>query len=136
MSKRAMKKLNSKYKWVIWDWLWTIYTPDENKLYDWVEDFLKENSDKKHILVSWAAKPPERAKLIESFGVSKYFVDIACGTFDKKQVFEQMIEKHGIKIEELLVIGDNIEQEITAARELGADSHHIDEFVSIYITGS
>jgi putative hydrolase of the HAD superfamily len=64
---------------------------------------------------------------IEQLGISKdfkqiYIVDHDVSGQTKKDVFEQLIKDHRYAKQEVLVIGDDSESEISAAKELGIDA--------------
>ncbi|HWJ26695.1 MAG TPA: HAD hydrolase-like protein, partial [Flavisolibacter sp.] len=48
----------------------------------------------------------------------------------KKDVFAEIVERHGYKKSEVLVVGDDPNSEIKAAQELGIDAVLFDKFNS------
>lgn len=130
---RMMNKLsieNKEYTWIFWDWLSTLYDSDTGNLYPWVMGFLEQYSKMNFILVTRAADPVKRLTKIESSEISKYFKKIYTTDFDKRDDFQNALDEFNIFPDEVLVVGDNPNSEITAARELGLDAMLIQEFVS------
>lgn len=123
-----MKYKDKEYETILWDWRSTLYDPNTESLYPWVEDFFK-TARVNHILVSWALNPQKRTELIESFSISKKFLRKYISSTKKRQIFEQIFDQDGFNPETTIVIGDNINDEISIANDLAIDSIHVDSFV-------
>ena len=129
----VMLKLRvNQYKHIFWDWLWTVYDNDKQELYPWAQKVFEDSADSKHYMVSWAADPAGRKQLIEDSVLMGKLTDLWTGQEYKKGVFEQLMKKYQIPAEDILVIGDNMENEIQSAKELGLDHVHISDFVKEY----
>lgn len=117
-----MKYNGKEYDVVIWDWLWTLYSRKEDRLFNWVKGYFeKYGSESNNYLVSYAFSPIKRSKLIEKFGVDKYFKDIVIEKSDKYTMFSNLISKYGIDKARVLVIGDNVLHEGVASKQLKID---------------
>ncbi len=129
------------YKYIFWDWLWTLayYHEGTTKVYDWVLPFIKNERGAKHFVVSWASDPEGRKKQAQESGLLEYLEDIWTGKdakrgFEsgkdvKKKAYKEYVKKYGMKKEEILVIGDSFVHEIPAAQELGLDWVHVSDFI-------
>jgi methionine salvage enolase-phosphatase E1 len=128
-----MRFRNKEYKVVIWDWLWTLYSRRDERLFKWVMPYFESSvGEANNFLVSYAYNPSKRVKLIEGFNLDKYFKDIVVSVDKKEVMYKVILEKYGYKKEDVLVIGDNVLHEGRAAKELGLDFIPIavwDEFV-------
>lgn len=102
----------------------------ENKVYDGIEDLLVQLREKgKHLVVA-TSKPEEYSvKILEHFGLAKYF-DFICGSnmdetrSKKEEVIEYALGKCGIGAEDkakVLMIGDR-EHDIIGAKKNGLKS--------------
>ncbi|MCC7289699.1 HAD hydrolase-like protein [bacterium] len=123
-----MKYRNKEYKTIIWDWRSTIYDPSSETLYPWVKPLLREYNDVNHILVSWALNVPVRREKIKSFGVMTYFKRIFV-TNDKRMTFEEIFDELGYDADSTLIVGDNVNDEIAIAKDIGVDSEVVEVFV-------
>ncbi len=106
-------------KLLIWDFLNTIYDGNRD---DFLEDALEllEGFHGKHkqILVSSTKHLENRIHLIQRFGLDKYFTEIVISA-KTKELFEDLITKHGEETNEVYIIGDLYEKEIQIGNELG-----------------
>lgn len=124
------KYKDKKYTNIFWDWLWTLYSPQTDSLFPWVEKFFSDHSDDvQHFLFSYSSDPPERLKFIKSFDISGHFLEMYVDGLQKKEHFLDVINKYNLDQQSILVIGDNPNDELVSAEELGLDHDHIDEFV-------
>lgn len=123
-----MKYKGKNYKTIIWDWRSTLYDPNTEQLYPWVMDFLKEIRID-NILVSWAASPANRKEMIKSFRISKYFSKIIVTGTNKREEFERLFDLEGIDPESTIVVGDNMNDEIALANDLGVDNEEVSVFI-------
>lgn len=117
------------YKYIFWDWLSTVYDGSTDTLYDWVIPAFAKMSDTNHYLITWTSTVQKRTDQIESSPIRKYFAEVVVMVDNKEVVFKNLIEKNNIPISEILVVGDSYEREIPAAKNLGIDWLHIDDFV-------
>ena len=87
----------------------------ENEPYDGIEKMLKTLKENGYILAVATSKPEETAKrIIEHFGLKKYFKEITGSTFDavrntKQSVIEETLKRLGItdaEKESVLMVGD------------------------------
>lgn len=117
-----MRYKNREYGVVIWDWLWTVYSRKDGRLFNWVIPYFeKHGKDSRNYLVSYAYNPTKRIKMIQDFGISKYFEDIKVARADKEELFNDVINIHKLEKEDILVIGDNVLHEGVASNKLGLD---------------
>lgn len=116
------------YKTIIWDWRSTLYDPNTEQLYPWVLTFLK-NYKVENILVSWAANPASRKELINSFKLSKYFSQIIITGTNKREEFEKLFDLEQVNPDTTIIVGDNINDEIALAEQLGVDNEEVSKFV-------
>jgi predicted HAD superfamily phosphohydrolase YqeG len=123
-----IKYKGKEYKTIVWDWRSTLYDPNNESLYPWVEDYIK-HSKVNHILVSWAANPQRRIELINSFSIMKEFKEIIVTGNKKRVSFEYLFDKEEIDPETTIVIGDNVNDEIALAKDMGIDCSTVEEFV-------
>jgi putative hydrolase of the HAD superfamily len=84
----------------------------------------------KKFLVTTGFSKWQRRK-VQLLGIENDFqevhvVDPELSTQTKKDVFSDIMERHGYSAEDLLVIGDDPESEIKAAKELGIDTFLFD----------
>ncbi|HRI05633.1 MAG TPA: HAD hydrolase-like protein [Candidatus Dojkabacteria bacterium] len=115
-----MKYRDVEYEIVIWDWLWTLYSRQDNRLFYWVEEYFKKyGRESRNFLVSYAFAPEKRKALIERFGIEGYFEKIVIEKGDKEELFSKIIEKYSLDKTKILVIGDNVLHEGVAAKKLG-----------------
>ena len=120
---------NKEYQYLIWDWRSTLWDPFNHQLYPWVKDFFEKNKDLKHILISFSIDYEKRYGQIMQEGLAKYFTYISISLKRKREQFEEVFDK-GIAIpEKSLIIGDNTNDEIKVAKDLGIDSVTIGEFL-------
>lgn len=77
------------------------------------------------ILVTTGYERFQQSK-IERVGIAHLFDEIIVDALDtpnaikgKKRIFEEILEKHSLEKEEVLVVGDNPRSELGAAKELG-----------------
>lgn len=124
-----MKYKNKDYKSIIWDWRSTIYDPLLNQLYPWVKDFFNENDDVDHYLISWTGNVQKRTELINSFEITKKFKKIYITGEKKRTVFEKIFDEEGVDADNTLIIGDNVNDEISIAKDLAVDSVLISKFI-------
>ena len=76
-----------------------------------------------------AGFPKQQLSKIKMLGVAADFEDVNVvdvSVTNKKQVFQELIEKHGFMKDEILVVGDDPESEIKFGLELGLDTFLID----------
>jgi FMN phosphatase YigB (HAD superfamily) len=125
-----MKYLNKTYKTIIWDWKSTLYDANNAQLYNWVLPFFK-NNDVNHIMVSWALNPDTRTELIKNSDVNKYFSKVYVTNESKRAFFVKILNDPKIEKESVIVIGDNVNDEIALAKELGIDTVEVNKFVKI-----
>jgi len=57
-----------------------------------------------------------------------HVIDPMTSNLTKKNVFADIIQRHNYKIDEVLVVGDDLHSEIKAAKELGIDAVIYDKF--------
>lgn len=124
-----MKYKNKEYKTIIWDWKSTLYDDFNSKLFDWVISVFKK-LDTQNYLVSWSSDYQKRLELINSFGIKAYFKEISISLTSKREIFEKIFDSQGVDPETTLVVGDNMNDEIRIARDMGVDATHVSEFVS------
>lgn len=117
-----------RYENIIWDWRSTLYDPFTENLYPWVGIFFKKYKLNNY-LVSWAANPSKRTELINSFPLMKNFKRIIVTGENKKDVFESIFDLKELDPELTLVVGDNMNDEIALAKELGIDSEEVSKFI-------
>ena len=125
-----MKYLNKKYTTIIWDWKSTLFDANNSKLYNWVIPFLK-NKDVNHILVSWALNPETRLELIKGSDIYQYFSNVYVTNESKRVYFQKIVNDPKIDKEGIIVIGDNINDEIALAKDVGIDSDEVNKFHKI-----
>lgn len=118
-----------QYKTIIWDWRSTLYDPLNHELYDWVKPFFEENKDLEHILVSYVSDREKRMKWIKDTGMKHQFKHIFLTSSPKRQSFEEIVDGLGYNPEEIIVVGDNENDEIKAAQDLALDSILVEDFV-------
>lgn len=123
-----IKIKNKEYETILWDWRSTLYDPNTESLYPWVEEFISR-TNVNHILVSWALNPLKRIELVNSFSISNKFSNKYISSIKKREVFEQIFDQDGIDPETTLIIGDNVNDEILIAKDLCVDSMHVTDFV-------
>jgi FMN phosphatase YigB (HAD superfamily) len=124
-------EINGKtYKYVFWDWLWTLYDGNNAKLFDWVVPTFERMKDVKHFLVSWTSNIDKRSGEIELSPIRKYLTKVYVVNVSKDLSFRNLIKEFNIPIEDLIVIGDSYTNEIPTAKELGIDWIHITDFVN------
>ncbi|MBI2357247.1 HAD hydrolase-like protein [Candidatus Dojkabacteria bacterium] len=117
-----MEYRGREYKVIIWDWLWTLYSRKDNRLFGWVNEYFETyGKDSKNFIISYANTPQKRTELIRRFGLSQYFEGIVIKKGDKVELFKEVIETYKLNKEEILVIGDNVSKEGVACKELGLD---------------
>lgn len=101
----------------------------ENEPYDGIEKMLKTLKEKGYILAVATSKPEETAKrIIEHFGLKKYFKEITGSTFDavrntKQSVIEETLKRLGItdaEKESVLMVGDR-KHDVVGAHNCGID---------------
>lgn len=99
----------------------------ENKVYDGIEDMLRELKARDGILLVATSKPEEFAlQILEHFHLSQYF-DYVCGaSMDEKrvkkgEVIGYALERAGIgQVDEAVMVGDR-EHDVIGAHENGMD---------------
>ena len=101
----------------------------ENEPYDGIEKMLKTLKENGYILAVATSKPEETAKrIIEHFGLKKYFKEITGSTFDavrntKQSVIEETLKRLGItdaEKESVLMVGDR-KHDVVGAHNCGID---------------
>jgi FMN phosphatase YigB (HAD superfamily) len=123
-------EINGKtYKYIFWDWLWTLYDGNNAKLFDWVVPTFERMKDVKHFLVSWTSNIDKRSGEIELSPLRKYLTKVYVVNVSKDLSFRNLIKEFNIPIEDLIVIGDSYTNEIPTAKALGIDWIHITDFV-------
>jgi len=96
------------------------------KVYEGVENMLKNLKSQKYTVCLATAKPKEFAQIIlDSANLSKYFDVINGASFDaskrtKTAVIKDTIEKNNFKKEEILMVGDR-ENDVTGAKNNGIE---------------
>lgn len=122
-----------EYEVVIWDWLWTLYSRKDDRLFYWVKEYFeKYGSKSRNFLVSYAFAPTKRRELIKRFGIDSYFEDIIVQKGDKEDMITGVLERIKVDKSSVLVIGDNVLHEGRASKSLGLDYIPIavwDEFI-------
>ena len=100
-----------------------------NEPYDGIEKMLKTLKENGYILAVATSKPEETAKrIIEHFGLKKYFKEITGSTFDavrntKQSVIEETLKRLGItdaEKESVLMVGDR-KHDVVGAHNCGID---------------
>lgn len=100
----------------------------ENSVYPEIESTLKELRDKNKVIILATAKPIAYAKrIIEHFGLSKYFDYLVGATFDgrisnKDEVISEALKVANVKDKSLAVMIGDREQDILGAKNNGIDS--------------
>jgi hypothetical protein len=123
-------EINGKtYRYIFWDWLWTLYDGNNDRLFDWVVPAFEKMKDVQHFLVSWTSNIDKRRGQIRLSPIRKYFTKIYVVNVSKDLSFRNLIKDYGIPKEELIVIGDSYTNEIPTAKNLGIDWVHITDFV-------
>ena len=100
----------------------------ENSVYDEIEDLLKMLRDNNKILIVATSKPEVFAKkILEHFGIAKYFTSIAGSNLEGTRVKKGEVIKYALESCEIIdqskaiMIGDR-EYDIIGAKEAGIDS--------------
>ncbi|MBP2034190.1 phosphoglycolate phosphatase [Clostridium algifaecis] len=94
----------------------------ENKVYDGIDDFLKKLKKLGFKLILATSKPQVFAeRILKHFDLMKYFYDFAGSNLDgtrgkKSEVIRYALDKHGIKSEDAVMVGDR-RYDIIGARE-------------------
>ncbi len=107
---------------------YAIYNTLENKLYDGIVPILEGLQKLGYRLILATSKPEEYAlKILDYFGVTKYFYDVCGASFDKSRsekedVLRYLISKNNItNLDEAVMIGDR-KYDLEAACALGVDA--------------
>ncbi len=100
----------------------------ENAVYEGIEDLLKEIQESKKTAVVATSKPEAYAKkILEHFGIAKYFAYIAGANMDgtrtkKEEVIAHVLERCGLSDRSrVLMVGDR-EHDVLGAKKMGIDS--------------
>lgn len=100
----------------------------ENEVYDGIPELLaKLKADGKKILVATSKPEPYAIKIMEHFGLSKYFDYIAGANMDetrsdKQEIIMYALSEVGVTdISSVIMVGDR-EYDIIGAKKVGADS--------------
>ena len=102
--------------------------PTKKKVFEYTFEILEYLTDKKYALhlITNGFEKTQRIKL-ESSGLTKYFKNIITSEISnsvkpKKEIFEYAVNKAHGKIEESIMIGDNLNADILGAKNAGMDS--------------
>lgn len=108
--------------------LYRVYYPEkglyENRLIDGVEELLKAlKAQGKQICLATSKPEPFAKKILEYFGIDKYFDFVGAATLDgsigtKTEVLRHVLEKTGADIKECVLVGDRM-HDIIGAHEVG-----------------
>ncbi len=98
----------------------------ENSVYEGIPEFLESLVDEGYKLFVATSKYKEFAwKVLEHFGLDKYFTDLAgadyVGKLTKGQLIEELISKYRLNIHETLMIGDT-KYDLIGANDAGVDA--------------
>jgi len=106
-------------KAIIFDFNRTLYDPTSFSLFPGVDLFLKDlHKTHKLYLISYGGET--RKRLISSLGITGYFNAVKVVQNKSKKLFLQIIGSSGFNAGEFVVIGDQINKEITIGKETGA----------------
>jgi FMN phosphatase YigB (HAD superfamily) len=119
------------YRYIFWDWFSTLWNDSAGTLYGWVASAFENMEGIRHYLITFGGDVQKREGQIESTGMKKYFNEIVITPNDKREVFKALIQKHSIPTSEILVVGDSYERELAAAKDMGIDWLHVDDFVKV-----
>lgn len=108
--------------------LYRVYYPEkglyENKLIDGVEELLKAlSAQEKRICLATSKPEPFAKKILENFGIERYFDHIGAATLDgsigtKTEVLRSVLEKTGADVSDCVLVGDRM-HDIIGAHEVG-----------------
>lgn len=119
-AERATKKFRERYN---------VTGLFENKPYEGIEKVLNTLCEKGYVLAVATSKPEETAKkIIEHFGLKKYFKEITGSTFDavrntKQSVIEETLKRLNVtdkEKENVLMVGDR-KHDVIGAHNCGID---------------
>lgn len=116
--------MNKKIKAVIFDFGYTIYDPEENKLLPNVVKTLKglHNKGLKLAIMSRTTDPKKRIQQIKDLGLDRYFDFIDAIEKGGVKEFTPILDRFGFKPDEFLVVGDRITSEIIQGNKLGMNT--------------
>lgn len=100
----------------------------ENDLYDGIETLLSSLTEKGKKLILATSKPEHFAvKILEHFGIAKYFFLICGATMDEKRTEKDAVIEYALKnagitdVSDVVMIGDR-EYDVLGAKKFGIDS--------------
>ncbi len=119
-----------QYNVIFFDWLNTLYSPNTQMLFPWVSKYFINNCKKtQNYLITKSSNTNQN--LEDGTSIVKCFEKVYLDIPDKEKVFNDIIRFFSLKKEEILVIGDNDQSELLAAKNIGIDSIHVNDFTSI-----
>ncbi|MEX0616520.1 MAG: HAD hydrolase-like protein [Candidatus Woykebacteria bacterium] len=111
-------------KAIIFDFGYTIYDPENEKLVDGAIEALEEVHEKglKLALVSRTKDVQKRLEQISNLGLNTYFDYIEVMPLEGTKEFDPIIEKFGFEPQEFLVVGDRVRSEIKIGNQKGMET--------------
>lgn len=105
----------------IFDYSWTIYHVETEKLYPGAEDLLEDLKNKgiKLALVSRTQDLEKRREDFQRLQLSRYFEIMDIVLTGEVKTFDHILKQFELSPEECLVIGDRIKSEIVEANKIG-----------------
>lgn len=126
----------SKHGAIVFDFNRTLFDPTVYGLYSGVVPMLEEVGSRKKLIL-YSRKSWDRHHLLEKLGIQKFFD--AAYYVEKKtpESLKEALEKHDLKPEECVVVGDMISDELCAGAEIGMKTVWFQQsrFGSIYGEG-
>lgn len=122
------RNIKSQIKLIIFDFLYTLYDPVSGTLFSGVLETAKKLSESYPlVIISSTANVQERIALIKKLGLTPYFKEIIVST-KTPDLYLNVCKKYKAKPHETVVIGDNVNNEIAIAKEIGAIPVLINKF--------
>lgn len=107
-------------KGIIYDFMWTLYDPEKGQLFDGVLPMLVsfKEKDLKQGLISFGGA--EKKRLIEGLELGKILDWYKVVEEKNPEVFKVFLEEFDLKPEEVMVVGDLVNEEIAIGKGIGA----------------
>lgn len=109
-----------KYKLIIFDFYKTLFNPETGKLFDGIKEILIYLSPKIPLFLITVGNK-ERKNQIKKLNIDIYFKKIIYCKKKNEKIFNKLLVKNNVSPKESIIVGDNEEEEIKIAKNLGIE---------------
>ncbi len=118
-----MDKTSQRIKVIIFDYGRTLYDRDNNQFFPEVKELLDYLFPKYKLAIVSIAKEnfpaEERIKQLKAFGFDKYFSSMLFDESQKDHLFEQTLDKFGLKPTEAVFVDDRVQRGVAWGNKHG-----------------